>query len=117
MAAELIRFIRRKTDSQSAKIEDILSGISTGSDIPLDHIATAAGASVRMVERIAKQTANLSIVDGRIHKDGKSVRTNPAALRRGAFGDKPHDIHHQPPRHRSRKSKTILETSGKSTNQ
>lgn len=116
MAAELMRFIRRKTDSQSAKIEDILAGITAGIDIPLDHIATAAGASTRMVERIARQTANLTIIDGHIHKEGKTVRTNPAALRRGAFGDKPYDTHHQAPRHRSRKSGTINETSGRSTN-
>ena len=115
MAAELMRFIRRRTDSQSAKIEDILAGITAGSDIPLEHIASAAGASTRMVERIARQTANLTIVDGHIHKEGKTIRTNPASLRRGAFGDKPHDIHHQAARHHSRKSGTINETSGRST--
>ena len=116
MAAELKRFIRRNTDSQSAKIEDILTGITAGNDVPLEHIASAAGASTRMVERIARQTANLTIVDGHIHKEGKTIRTNPATLRRGAFGEKPYDIHHQTPRHRSRKSGTINETSGRSTN-
>ena len=93
MAADLERFIRRKTDSQSTKIEFILKGIPSGADILLDHIAQAAHASIDMVVRIAGQTTNILIEDGHLFKQGKTTRTNPRELRRGAMPQTGFTIH------------------------